>query len=127
MYLYNKTCEIFSTLWLYFNMGFVYLIKDASNHTYKIGVSRAMDVNNRRIRSLQTGNSTELQVMFMYNTLYPFRMESMLHKRYEQYQVLNEWYDLPEEDVANFLNTCSDLDVVINSLKDNPYFNKKLK
>lgn len=109
-------------------MGFVYLIKDASNHTYKIGVSRAMlDANNRRLRSLQTGNSTELQVMFAYNTLYPFRMESMLHKRYEQYQVLNEWYDLPEEDVENFLNTCSDLDVVINSLKDNPYFNKKLK
>lgn len=109
-------------------MGFVYLIEDVSNHTYKIGVSRAMfDASNRRLRSLQTGNSTELRLMFAYNTLYPFRMESMLHKRYEQYRVLNEWYDLPEDDVINFLNTCSDLDVIINSLKDNPYFNKKLK
>lgn len=106
-------------------MGYVYLIKDSSNQTYKIGVTRVMD--GKRIKKLQTGNSTKLQFMFHYHTPYPFRIESMLHKRYQDYRVLNEWYELPEEDVKNFLNICSDLDEIIKSLKDNPYFNKKLK
>ena len=106
-------------------MGYVYLIKDPSNQTYKIGVTRAMD--GKRIKKLQTGNSTELQLMFYYHTSYPFRIESMLHKKYQDYRVLNEWYELPEEDVRNFLNTCDDMNEIIKSLKDNPFFNKKLK
>lgn len=106
-------------------MGYVYLIKDPSNRTYKIGVTRVMD--GTRILKLQTGNSTELQLMFYYHTPYPFRLETMLHNKYQDYKVLNEWYELPEEDVKNFLNTCSNLDEIIKSLKDNPYFNKKLK
>lgn len=106
-------------------MGYVYLIKDPSNQTYKIGVTRMMD--GKRIKKLQTGNSTELQLMFYYHTPYPFRIESMLHKRYQDYRVLNEWYELPEEDVENFHNICSEVDEIIESLKDNPYFNKKLK
>lgn len=106
-------------------MGYVYLIKDPSNQTYKIGVTRVID--GKRIKKLQTGNSTELQLMFYYHTIYPFRLETMLHKKYEMYNVLNEWYELPEEDVRNFLNTCDDMNEIIKSLKDNPFFNKKLK
>lgn len=106
-------------------MGYVYLIQDSSNNVYKIGVTRVMDGN--RLKKLQTGNSTQLYLLFYYQTQYPFRLETMLHNKYKEYNVLNEWYELPEEDVRNFLNTCSDMDEIIKSLKDNPFFNKKLK
>lgn len=106
-------------------MGYVYLIKDPSNQTYKIGVTRVMD--GKRLKKLQTGNSNQLQLLFYYYTIYPFRLESMLHKKYQSYKVLNEWYDLPPDDVKNFLNICSDIEGLINSLKNNPYFSKNLK
>ena len=106
-------------------MGYVYLIQDSTNNVYKIGVTRVMD--GKRLKKLQTGNSTQLHLLFYYYTQYPFRLETMLHKKYEEYNILNEWYELPEDDVKNFLNTCSDMDEVIKSLKDNPFFNKKLK
>ena len=106
-------------------MGYVYLIHDSSNNVYKIGVTRVMD--GKRLKKLQTGNSTELHLMFYYHTMYPFRLESMLHNKYKEHNVLNEWYELTEDDVKNFLNTCDDMNEIINSLKDNPYFNKDLK
>ena len=106
-------------------MGYVYLIEDVNNKTYKIGVTR--DKSEKRLKKLQTGNSTELTIKYLYETEYPFRLESMLHTKYKEYNVLNEWFDLPQEDINNFLNTCSVLNNTIISLKDNPYFSKNLK
>lgn len=106
-------------------MGYVYLIEDENNLTYKIGVTRSVDSN--RIKKLQTGNSTKLKLKHLYKTEYPFRLETMLHQRFKQYNILNEWFELPMGIVEDFENYCNELNGIIISLKDNPFFAKTLK
>lgn len=106
-------------------MGYVYLIEDSNNQTYKIGVTRKND--KRRLCKLQTGNSTKLILKYMFETEYPFRLESMLHNKYKRYKTLNEWYELPIGVVENFLEICKEENDIIYVLKDNPFFSKKLK
>ena len=103
-------------------MGYVYLIEDTYNNSYKIGVAK--DVN-KRIKALQTGNVCKLKLIYSYETKYPYRLESMLHSYYKQYNVFNEWFEL--ENPKEFLSKCDELSNIIESLKDNPFFNKNLK
>ena len=105
-------------------MGYVYLIKDTLNNIYRIGVTKDL---NKRLRNLQTGNSNYLTLLSSYQTKYPFRLETMLHNKFKEYRILNEWYELPKRIVNNFNAECESLDNIITSLKDNPFFNKKLK
>lgn len=109
----------------YIYMGYIYLIEDNNNHTYKIGVTR--NNNSNRLKKLQTGNSTKLKPLYTYQTDYPFRLESMLHKKFSEYKILNEWYELPTTIVDDFIKYCEQLNSIIISLKDNHFFSKKLK
>jgi hypothetical protein len=104
-------------------MGYVYLIEDVNNNTFKIGVTKG-DVN-KRLKKLQTGNSTELRVKYQFQYEYPYRLESMLHTHYKEECEMNEWFGLsnPKE----FLDKCVEFSDIIDSLKDNPYFNKRLR
>lgn len=104
--------------------GCVYLIRDISNNTYKIGVTKG-DVK-KRLKKLQTGNSTQLDVTYSYSTDYPFRLETMLHNYYKNKLVLNEWYDLDVDDIKKFPEICSMLEQNIQELMCNPFFIKKL-
>lgn len=105
-------------------MGFVYLIQDVYNNTYKIGVTKNLE---KRMRNLQTGNTCELRLVDSFKTEYPYRLESMLHRSLEQYREKNEWFSLPIDIVYDFREKCIQFNKIILSLKDNPYFNKKLK
>jgi len=105
--------------------GYVYLICDPANNTYKIGVTRNLKSN--RIKKLQTGNSTELHIVSLYEAEYPFRLEKMLHANFMLKQELNEWYNLDLQDIVHFQDTCKKLDNIIELLKDNPFFAKDLK
>ena len=105
-------------------MGYVYLIHDIYNNTYKIGVTKNLE---KRIKALQTGNSTKLDLIMTYETEYPFRLETMLHRKFEQYRENNEWFGLPNDIVECFHYYCQQMNYIIISLKDNPYFNKNLK
>ena len=105
-------------------MGYVYLIHDTDNDTYKIGVTKDL---NKRIKSLQTGNSSELKLIESFRTDYPFRLETMLHRNFEQYRELNEWFRIPKDIVYDFKNKCIVFNKIILSLKDNPHFSKNLK
>lgn len=106
-------------------MGYVYLIEDSTNNVYKIGVTRSN--SKRRLQKLQTGNSTPLQIKYLFETEYPFRLESMLHNKYQQYKVLNEWYELPKNIVDHFYEICNDINDIIYLMKDNHFFSKNLK
>lgn len=106
-------------------MGYVYLIYDENNNKYKIGVTRNKD--NTRLKKLQTGNSTLLRVIYIYECEYPFRLETMLHNIYKNNNILNEWFELPDEDVINFEKICDKFNNQINALKSNPYFAKGLR
>lgn len=106
-------------------MGYVYLICDPATDRFKIGVTRNLKSN--RVKKLQTGNSTELFVSDIYETKWPFRLETLLHNHFHNKRVLNEWFDLDVNDVIDFQDTCKCLENNIRALKDNPFFAKDLK
>lgn len=105
-------------------MGYVYLIgdKDRFNH-YKIGATRG-NVN-KRLKTLQTGNSGELFLENSYETKHPFIIENILHNRLEYKKTLNEWFELDLKDVIEFENMCSSIEETIEVMKENPFFKKK--
>lgn len=105
--------------------GFIYLICDPSNETYKIGVTRNLESN--RIKKLQTGNSNELHITNIYKCDFPFRLETLLHKHYSNDNVLNEWFYLSAEQVFDFTNVCKKIDNRLHSLLSNPFFSKNIK
>lgn len=106
--------------------GYVYLLCDSSkDNAYKIGATRGKIEN--RIKKLQTGNSGEIFLCKYYETEYPFFIENFLHKSLKYKQILNEWFELNNEDVNNFINECSKVEEMIKVMKDNPFFPKNLK
>lgn len=105
------------------NKGNIYLIYDLTNQAYKIGVTKR-DCE-KRLKQLQTGNPNELELIFHKSTDHPYRLESMLHHCFNEKKILNEWFDLSEEDVINFEETTLKYENIINSLKDNPFFIKR--
>lgn len=105
-------------------MGYVYLIGDKERFGYyKIGATRG-DVN-RRLKTLQTGNSGELFIEKIHETKHPFIVENILHNRLMHKQMINEWYDLELEDVIKFTKNCDEIEEIIEVMKDNPFFKKK--
>lgn len=106
-------------------MGFVYLICDPANDTYKIGVTR--NITSNRIKKLQTGNSTELHIVNTYKCEFPFRLEKMLHLHFSAKHELNEWYKLCIDDIVGFTNICDMLNDRIKILSNNPFFMKNIK
>lgn len=102
-------------------MGYVYLLKD--NDVYKIGVTR--NNNSKRIMQLQTGNSNKIELVDMYETEYPFRLETMLHNHYKNQLVRGEWYNI--YDVDEYKRIVELFNKNIIALKDNPFFSKNLK
>ena len=106
-------------------MGYVYLICDPSNDRFKIGVTR--NKVDKRVKKLQTGNSCELFISDIYETEWPFRLETFLHNFYKQKRILNEWFALDVQDVTSFHETCRRLENNIKVLSNNPFFGKDLK
>lgn len=106
-------------------MGYIYLICDPSQNTYKIGVTRNLVQN--RIKKLQTGNSSELHIVYTIPTDFPFRLETLLHNKFKDKQVYGEWFSLTDEDVKNFKSTCNNLIDIMTSMENNPYFMKNIK
>lgn len=104
--------------------GIVYLICDPANDLYKIGVTKRL--KEKRLKQLQTGNGNELHMLCTHKTKFPYRIESMLHNHFTLKNKLNEWYELNSEDVFSFIPLCLQFERIINSLKDNPFFNKNL-
>jgi hypothetical protein len=105
--------------------GFVYLIGEKDNDgKYKIGSTRAKDIN-KRLKQLQTGNSSQLFIRESYQTEYPFKLEKMLHNRLKSYNLIGEWFELDNELVGGFKSLCDDFTSIIECLKDNPFFMKQ--
>lgn len=107
------------------NPGYVYLVYDYNNDTCKIGVTR--DISSKRVKKLQTGNCGELEVLEMYHTDYPFRLEKMLHLEYRNKNVLGEWFALTLNDRRNFRFICKEKEKIIDCMKDNPFFMKNIR
>jgi hypothetical protein len=103
-------------------MGFVYLIGEINDvKKYKIGSTRAKNIN-KRLKQLQTGNSNPLFIESYYETDKPFKLETMLHNKFKDNNVIGEWFEIKDEDIRSFIDTCHNFQNIINSLKENPYF-----
>ena len=104
-------------------MAHVYLIEDDTNNTFKIGLTKGDP--NKRLKNLQTGNSSQLKIRYVFDTDYPYRLENMLHKHYQTSNIRSEWFHISDPD--NFVTKCNEFSNIIHSLLDNPYFSKNLK
>lgn len=79
------------------------------------------------MKQLQTGNGTELHLVKYYETFYPYRIEQFLHDKFKDKHQLGEWFKLSIEDINSFETLCNDYEQIIDALKDNPFFKKKLR
>ena len=57
-----------------------------------------------------------------FETKYPYKLEKMLHRHYQDKHILNEWFYLDKFDVEKFNETCEKYNNILLSLKDNPFF-----
>jgi len=70
----------------------VYFISDG---TYvKIGATTDVE---SRLKALQVGNPRELRILSVIPTDDPYALEAILHNRFADKQVNQEWYDLKKE------------------------------
>lgn len=104
--------------------GYVYLLGDSSQNLYKIGMTTKPI--EERLKELQTGNATELHLCAYHKTDYPRRVESMLHNRFKNKNILNEWFELDFKDISSFNDTCNGIEGIISVMKDNVFFTKDL-
>lgn len=106
--------------------GFVYLLGDFEKPgIYKIGVTRGSIA--RRIKKLQTGNSGEIYICKYFKTEHPFFIERQLHKKYNANNIMNEWFELSDEEFKSFEKNCEFFENLIDVMKDNPFFPKKVR
>ena len=52
-------------------------------------------------------------------------MEKMLHTKFFDGKVLNEWFSLTTEEIDAFKKSCEEIQKTIDALKDNYFFQKK--
>ena len=105
-------------------MGYVYLIGSTDTPgKYKIGSTRGKSVE-KRLKQLQTGNSSELFIKDSYETEHPFKLEKMLHNHFKSSNLIGEWFELFESDTEAFRGICDEKMDIIRSLKDNPFYFK---
>ncbi len=95
---------------------FVYLISNNLNQ-YKIGISKNPK---RRIKELQTGNDNNLMLINQYKSeKYYKQIETALHNTYKYCNVLNEWFELTNEQAINFINECEKIELNIDFIHTN--------
>lgn len=89
----------------------IYFILNEENQHIKIGYS----VNPlKRIKALQTGNSYNLEILTVIEG--DISMEKLLHKKFKNYKIKNEWFQFSEE-IKEFIYFINYLYVVDNKPK----------
>lgn len=101
--------------------SYVYLIKISNEGIYKIGVSK--DVN-KRVKQLQTGNPEKIEIIKTFLSKYPYKIESVLHRRYKYKNVQGECFYLEQKDIDNFDEDCLICETNFQCMEDsmNNYF-----
>jgi hypothetical protein len=101
-------------------MNKIYLIKSLNEGVYKIGVSK---YPNTRLQAIQTGNPSEVQLLYVFESDYAYKIETSLHNRYSHFNTHGEWYELSIQEEISFLKTCAKIEESFKSLKNlgNPF------
>jgi hypothetical protein len=93
---------------------YVYLIQSLENGYYKVGVSKHPQ---KRIEQLQTGNSSELKLIEIYQSEVANKIEKILQNRLTPFRKVGEWFDMPMVSIANFGRECKSIEEMIAFLK----------
>lgn len=75
------------------DFGFIYFIYDFQTKKTKIGKTSKHPAY--RLKELQTGNGTKLELLHFYESDRMSEEESNLHNKYAQYRTIGEWFELP--------------------------------
>ena len=97
-------------------MKFVYLIQSLENSYYKIGISKHPK---KRIKELQTGNSSELKLVDFYPSEFANQIEKTLQRRYSHLRKEGEWFDMGISNEVSFIRECQKIEETLNHLKKN--------
>lgn len=95
-------------------MKYIYLIQSIENGYYKIGVSKHPK---KRVKQLQTGNSSELKLIESYQSEHAHKVERALQRRYGYLKKEGEWFDLSIKEDVSFLSDCQRIEETIDVLK----------
>jgi hypothetical protein len=85
-------------------MGKVYLIANDEWTQFKIGVT-TRDIS-KRIKSLKTGNASELSVILSFDTIHHRKVEKWMHNKHHTKRLNGEWFALSDDDISNFISDC---------------------
>jgi len=81
---------------------YLYLIQHQNIPEYtKIGFTTDIE---KRIKSLQTGSPTGINVIYLVESDYAFKMEQALHKRYSSKNSNLEWFKLTPTDIEDIIS-----------------------
>ena len=102
--------------------GYIYLILEIDSdgkERHKIGFTK--NDPEKRIKSLQTGNSNKLSLLKSFKTKNYKLLEKWLHGKFfnQKTETDNEWFKLTNEQVMNFVGICDDFDKTINKFQQN--------
>lgn len=102
-------------------MGKVYLIANEEWTQFKIGVStKELD---KRLKSLKTGNGSEIFLVNSFETKHHLKVEKWLHNKYAYKRLIGEWFALSDEEITNFISDCQKAHSTFQYLLDsgNPF------
>jgi len=84
---------------------------------YKIGFTERE--TKKRIKELQTGSPSEMRVVQEYESDNARKIETILHRFLRSKRISGEWFELTNEEVADFKNRCAKIDYNIKFLEEN--------
>lgn len=108
-------------------MGFIYLIENVVGNEvrHKIGFTKDLE---RRVKQLDTGNPGEMNIIKHFETKWNRKLESYIQRTYSIKNVKNEWFNLSDNDVNEFLDECEKTEVMFDMMyKENYFFRKNYK
>lgn len=97
-------------------MKYIYLIKNIDDSFYKIGITKHP---NRRLKQLQTGNSSKLILISTFLSPIAHKIEKTLHNRYSYLKKEGEWFDFSINEEVNFIENCKNIEKSISFLINN--------
>jgi len=102
--------------------GFIYLILEVDangNERHKIGFTK--NDPEKRLKSLQTGNSNNLTLLKKFKSKNYQILEKWLHGKFfnQKTEAENEWFTLTNEQVMSFETICQDYEKIIETYNQN--------
>jgi len=98
----------------------VYIIKNVENEHIKIGIGFNAS---KRLKQLQTGSSSKLELVYEREVEYASRVEKALHSIYSIFRVHGEWFQIPDLNVKEFDSriTLYENNFIILNENENPF------